>query len=393
MNKNNIKLKLNIFYFVVYGSIACYYPFLTVYFNEKGLSYSQIGILFALNSITAVVFQPLWGIITDEYSSKKVTIFFSMIISSLLAFTFIFANRFGTVFLAILFFMIFESPICSISDAYCYEIIDKNKNLQYGRIRLMGSIGYALTALFLGIIIKITNINSSFFGYFIMIAIGIITLNKIKYKGKSNNNGISFNDIFKIIKNKKFILITLSALVANIAMGANGNYLAILIQKTGGNVSNLGMLWFIIAMSELPVFFFGAKIIKKNGVIDIYLLSIVLYIIRFVIDSFCPNYQLVLLTQIMQSVTYPLYLIATLQYIQDIVPASARTTAITAFTAFSGGIGGFIGNLSGGLIIQYFSVFYLFRIMAIICILALIIGIILKVSYTGTKNEILEEIH
>jgi MFS family permease len=257
----------------------------------------------------------------------------------------------------------------------------------------MGSIGYAITALILGIIIKITNINSSYVGYFLMTLIGIITLSGIKYKGKSNKSGISLTDVYKIVKNKRFILITISAIIANTAMGANGNYLAVLIQKTGGDVSNLGMLWFIIAMSELPAFFFGAKIIKKHGVLNIYLLGLLIYTARFLIDSFCPSYQFVLLVQILQGVTFPLYLMATLQYVQDIVPNSVRTTAITAFTACSGGIGGFFGNICGGIIIQYMNVFILFRVMSAMCIIAFIIGSLLKLySNRRTKDEFLEKV-
>ena len=387
MKKDNLKIRLNIMYCAIYGSLACYYPFLTIYFNDRGLSYSQIGVLFALNSITAVIFQPIWGVAADKYFSKKSTISFTMIISSLLIFSFMFAKSFDFILISIILFIIFQSPICSISDAYCYEIIEKKKNIQYGRVRLMGSAGYAVTALILGMVIKSAGINSSYFIYFVLTVVGIVMINGISYKGISNKNVINFSDILKIAKNKKFIIITVSAMIANIGMGANGNYLAVLIQKTGGDVSNLGMLWFIIAISELPAFFFGAGIIKKHGILNIYLLSILLYTARFLIDSFCPWYQLVLAVQLLQAVTYPLYLIATLQYVQEIVPPSTRTTAITAVTAFSGGIGGFIGNLSGGIIIERISVFFLFRLMSIICAAAFIVGLFLKSRRLNGKME------
>jgi len=45
-------------------------------------------------------------------------------------------------------------------------------------------------------------------------------------------------------------------------MGSNNSYISLLIQKTGGDVSQLGLLWFILAISELPIFFFGTKLLK-----------------------------------------------------------------------------------------------------------------------------------
>lgn len=378
MDGKTLKAKLNILYFVLFGSMACYYPFLTVYFQQKGLSYSQIGVLYAANSLVAVISQPAWGIITDKYFNKRYTLLLTMTASAVFVLLFVSAKGFGLVLLAIILFMMFQSPIISINDAYCYEIMDVNKDIQYGKIRLMGSVGFAIVVLALGGIIKITKINSMFFAYIILIISAAAILRSIKFKGKKMRSSINMDDILGMFKNRKFVLLTLSAMIVCTTQGANGSYLAILIQKTGGDVSNLGMLWFIIAMSELPAFFFGSKILKRVGVINIYLISLIFYSVRFFMDSICSVYQAVLVLQMLQTITYPLYFLATLQYINETMPSRMRTSAITAFTAITAGTGGLIGNIGGGFILQNLGVFYLFRIMAITCIIALLPGVILK---------------
>jgi MFS family permease len=203
-------------------------------------------------------------------------------------------------------------------------------------------------------------------------------LGKMHVKTKRTGVSIDFDNIMGVLKNRRFILLTISALVANAALGANGSYMAVLIEKTGGDISNLGMLWFIIAMSELPVFFFGKKIMKKYGVLNVYLIGIGLYVIRFLADSLSTSYQAVLAVQFLQGITFTLYLITTLQYINDTVPPETRTSAMTVFNAVAGGIGGFIGNMGGGFLLQRANVFSLFRIMSVLCIFSLLIGLILK---------------
>jgi predicted MFS family arabinose efflux permease len=68
----------------------------------------------------------------------------------------------------------------------------------------------------------------------------------------------------------------------------------------------------------------------------------------------------------------------TLQYISNIVQSQTRTTAMTVFTAAAGGIGGFLGNIGGGFLLQWTSVFNLFKIMAGLCMVSLLIGLLLK---------------
>lgn len=378
MNRHNLQTRLRILYFIMYGAVACVFPFFTVYFRKRGLSYGEIGIAFATNSIISVIFQPLWGIITDKYSNKKSTLKVAMIFSAVFALPFIFVWGFVPVILSLIAFMIFQSPILSVNDAYCYEIIEGNNELQYGKIRLMGSIGYAVISLILGMIIKHTGLNAAFISYIIFIAFSVIALKGINYCGTSSKSGINFTDVIAVLRDKRFILLSISAAIANTSMSANGNYLSVLIEKTGGDISNLGMLWFIVAMSELPVFFFGNRILKKVGVLNVYLMSLVIYICRFFMDSISTSYVMVLGIQILQGVTFPFYLMSTLEYISEITPSNTRTTAITAFTAIAAGVGGFIGNICGGFLLERVSVFYLFRTLSLLAFISLLVGVFLK---------------
>lgn len=50
-----------------------------------------------------------------------------------------------------------------------------------------------------------------------------------------------------------------------ISLGINNSYSTILIQETGGNVANLGMFWFVVAISELPVLYLANRLMEKFG--------------------------------------------------------------------------------------------------------------------------------
>lgn len=378
MKDEKLRLKLNLIYLMTYGTMACYYPFLTIYFKGKGLSYTEIGIGFALNSIISVVAQPIWGYITDKYLSKRKTIVITLVISSIVALGFNFASKYYAIMALIILFMCFQSSVSPVVDAYCYDFIEIDKNLQYGQVRLMGSIGYAVTSLVLGIAIQKTSIDIAFYTYFIVSFIVIFIIRSLKFEGKRGGKRIDISDIKHLLKNKKYIIFIISVVFISIDLGANGSYIAVLIEKTGGDISKLGLLWFIVAMSELPVFFFGNKLLKKYGDLNLYIISMVIYIIRYLLDSYCSAYLGVIAIQILQGVSFTLYLTAAMQYINRVSEPKMRTSAITLYSAIGGGIGGFIGNFGGGLFLEHYSVFALFRIMAAVAFLTLITALFLK---------------
>jgi MFS transporter, PPP family, 3-phenylpropionic acid transporter len=378
MEEKSLNIRLNTIYFIFYAALAGYYPFLTVYLVERGLSYTQIGIAYAITSLISVATQPVWGYITDKYSSKNNILFITMLLSSLIINVFVYIKGFPMVMGAMVILVIFQSPISSILDAYTYDMIEEHRRIQFGRIRLMGSIGYAVFSLLIGILIKATNINSSFYVYFIMLFTGVFVIKGIKFKGKSQKQKLNFNHLVKTLKNKNFIVFLFSICIMSIALGVNGSYISVLIEKTGGNVSNLGLLWFIVAMSELPVFFFGGKLLKKYGELNVFIFAILIYILRFFLDGVCINYTQVIFIQLLQGISFPLYLMASLQYLNKIVPSKMRTSGITLYAALGGGLGGFIGNIMGGKLLDIVSVFVLFKVLSIIMILALLVVLVLK---------------
>lgn len=371
-------LKLKLIYLMIYGTMACYYPFLAVYFKGKGLSYTEIGIGFALNSIISVAAQPIWGYLTDKYLSKRKTIVITLTASSIAALGFIFASKYYMIMALIILFIWFQSSVSPVTDAYCYDFMEIDKNLQFGQVRLMGSIGYAVTSLLLGIAIQKTSIDMAFYTYLIVSVVVILIIRSIKFEGKRGSNKIDISDIKYLLKNMKYTIFIISVVFIGIALGANGSYIAVLIEKTGGDISRLGLLWFIVAMSELPVFFFGNKLLKKYGDLNLYIISMIIYIFRYLLDSYCSSYIGVIAVQILQGVTFTLYLTATMHYINRVSEPKLRTSAITLYAAIGGGIGGFIGNFGGGLFLEHFSVFALFRLMAAAAFLALITAAFLK---------------
>lgn len=378
MNADRIKRNLILIYFLGYGSLACYFPFLAVYFKSRGLTYIQSGFAFSLSSLVSIGAQPFWGYITDKYLNKRLVILINMLACSAVVFSFVFANGFISVMLSVFLLTFFQSSVMSICDALCYEISDKIPQVNYGEIRLVGSVGFAVLSLILGVLIQLFGINVNFYIYSILFILAAIFLRDIRFKGEAHIKRPSGKDVLEVLANYRFNVFVISVMILNIATGAHSSYVPSLIEATGGDVSKLGVVWFAQAISELPIFFFGARIVKRYNVLNVYIVAVILYIVRMFLSSISPNYYMAIGVQLMQSITFPLYTVAAMHYVNAIVPEKVRASGITLLSALGFGLGSLLGNLGGGFILQYQNPFFLYRVLMLACVAALAVALILK---------------
>lgn len=378
MKFNRIKRNLILHYFLGYGSLACYFPFLAVYFKSRGLTYIESGMAFSLSSLVSIVAQPFWGYITDRYLNKRLVILINMIVCSVIIYLYIFANSFVPVMIGVFLLIFFQSSIMSISDAFCYEISDKMPQINYGQIRLVGSIGFAVLSLVLGVLVQQFGININFYIYSALFILAAIFLSDIHIAGESNIKRPAASDILQVLKDYKFILFVASVMILNITLGAHSSYIVSLIEATGGNVANLGIVWFAQAIAELPVFYLGTRLLKKFNVLNLYIAAVILYILRMFLSSISPSHYMVIGIQLMQGITYPLYLVAAMEYVNIIVPDKIRASGITLLSSLGFGLGALIGNFGGGYILQYRDPFFLYSIMTLICCAALAPALFLR---------------
>ncbi len=387
-NENHsLRLRFELLYFALFGTMASYYPFLPLYLESRNLSYIQIGIVFAINSLVGIFSQPIWGYVTDKYLNKKKTLLIASVFCAVLIFNFMVAHSFLYIIASVIMLLIFQSITSPMADAYCYEVIERTNAFSFGQVRLMGSIGFALISAALGKIIQLTDSRASFLLFSILFIITAYLLYGIKFEGKANIKRPSIRDVLNTIKEFKFMVFVFSVLLLNIALGANGSYISVLVKETGGSVTILGFVWFIIAISEIPAFFFGNHLQKRFGELNIYLWAVGLYTLRFLLCSIPQSYISVISIQLLQGVTFPLYLMGAMQYLYKIVPEPIKASGITLLSSLGFGLGSFIGNLGGGVFLESHGIHLLYRILSVFCVLALLVGLYLKSQDKKTMQK------
>lgn len=151
-----------LFFFFYYFIMSAYFPFFPIWLADVNhLSKTETGMVFSSILFFAIVFQPLFGLISDKLGLRKhllwsITIllmlfapFFIFVLSPLLQFNIYAGALAGGLYLGFVF-----SSGSGAVEAFI-ERVSRANHFEYGRVRVSGCVGWAICASLTGILFSI----------------------------------------------------------------------------------------------------------------------------------------------------------------------------------------------------------------------------------------------
>lgn len=132
-------------------------------------------------------------------------------------------------------------------------------------------------------------------------------------------------------------------------------YLLQIMQRVGGNSAHMGTALAIAGLCEVPTMFLFVKIRKRFSSGFLLLVSGAMYILRVLLMIAAKSVGMLYVTEVLQFATFALYASAAVYYVEEMVEERDRTKGQALVGAVST-LGQVIGNLAGGLVVQYLGV-------------------------------------
>lgn len=153
---------LSAFMFSLFVSYAFVYAMYAIWLSQgTELTGEQIGIVFSINSLAALLIQPLLGVIQDKIQARQHLLwlnvctllgsgpFFNYVYQPLLLQDFWFGAAIGALYVALVFL-----AIAGAIETYI-ERISRFNGLEFGQVRTWGSLGWGTAAFFTGQLINV----------------------------------------------------------------------------------------------------------------------------------------------------------------------------------------------------------------------------------------------
>ena len=323
---------------------------MVLYYQELGFTGAQIGVITGITPLITFFIAPLWSGIADTTGRHRLIMSFALLGGAVSLSLYPFLITFLPVLLIAVVFYFFLAPVVPFADSAAMFMLGDEKE-KYGRIRLGGTIGYGLAAPIIGGLVQNYSLKIAFWGASIFLIASLLVSQKLVY-GKMEAERPTRGGIRIVLSNPRWLLFLVLAFVGGLALAAFNNYFFSYMREVGANETMMGLALTVGTISEVPVFFFGNKLIKQFKAYGLLMLSLVVTGLRLILFAAAGTTTLVLFIQIISGLTFAAFWIAGVSYADENAPPGMRTTAQGLFSAMVMGIGTAVGGFIGGMLLE-----------------------------------------
>jgi MFS family permease len=259
-------------------------------------------------------------------------------------------TTFVIIFIIILIYNFFFAPVGSLADSATIAMLGDDRAM-YGRIRLGGTIGWGVIAPIAGVLVDNYGLKIAFWGFSLFMFINLFVAQNVVHDStehaQSNNHGVRY-----FLTNRRWLIFLFSAFLGGLGALSVASYLFPYMAEMGSSESMMGVASMIATVTELPIFFFGNRLVKRFGARGLFVLALVLLGIRSLLFAWASTPFAVLILQAFGGTLFPAMWLSGVAYADEHAPVGLKSTAQGLFGAVSFGCGSAVGGFVGGLLLE-----------------------------------------
>jgi len=335
-----------IFYFCYYAAMAAFAPYLALYYRQLGLGEAQIGLLTGIPPLVGLLAAPLWGGFAD--ATHRHHRLLQVALTGLWSVVFLFTLTRNPAWLLplVIAYACFNAPIMPLVDNSVLLLLGERREA-YGRQRLWGAVGWGIAGTGLGALLDHVGLHWAFYGalFFLVgcwLAARRLAVQRVQI-GQPFWRGVRF-----FVSSWPWLVFLITLFINGLASGVLNNFLFLYLDQLGASRSLMGISLLVATLSEIPIFFFGERLLNRLGARGLILLSLSATVLRMLAYALLPAPIYALPINLLHGFTFSAMWIAAVSYANRAAPPGMGATAQGLMSGISMGLAGAIGALVGG---------------------------------------------
>jgi len=379
---------ISAYYFFYYGAIGCIIPYSPLYYQHIGLGGEQIGLLSGLAPIVLLVAGPLWGSIGDRFNLHRrlLPIASAGVILPAIVISQIGGGAAGAPLPALITLTLVQSffgtAIGPLMDSAALEIAELS-HVPFGQLRLWGSVGFMLISTGVGWLLTFLPVQWLFYSYAGCMVIAALVALPLPAR-KHYWSAPMWQGFRQLLGQPTLALFLGAAFLIGAAAAAVNYFFPLYIQEIGGGPGLIGLAGAVGAIAEMPILFRAESMIKRvGGLWAGVAIGAAAYTVRWWLLSLVTDPALVIILQLAHSISFGLFLVSSVAYVESQAPPGLSATAQSLLTVATWGLGAVVGAFGGGVVFARFGSQSFFRLAGLATLLAFGLLLVLR----GVKRK------
>ena len=379
-----------IYYGAYWGVIGMFEAFVTLHFINLGFSGAQIGWLAAVFPLFNFLIAPPIARLADRKARRVQFLAVSILCYGLSLMLMALPTTFLTLLPVFALVMATRAPAVPLADSLVARMAERYK-LDFGSMRLWGSIIFTLTSTLLGVVWQKTGFQTMF--VFSGMAFCLVALAALLLEETGKPGVESVTDLPPATAPTAqrwtlpeasilFLLASNFLIVGSLFMVMT--FGTVYMNLIGGSASQVGALFGLSAMGEVPGMLFGRRLARRLGDTNTLLLSLALIAISFFGTAFSTEPWMMLVFGPVRGLGFGVYLVGTVTIINQRAPENMYASYQGMLNSLCWGLAPLLSGPLGGLIYTNMGPATLFITTAVLAILA---GLLLLPTYRLWRQQ------
>ena len=349
-------------------------PFWPVWLKAQGMTPIEIGLILAAGTWTRAILNPLLAQTADRHSRPDILIiglgWGALGLHTLLLFT----NGFWPLFVVCVIASTLLFALMPMADAVTMLKVRKGL-IDYGRVRLWGSLSFIVTAIGGGFFLKDKTEDLILW---LVIGLLIITVGSCHIVPRSITSGTKsfLEPLSYILRNRSLLFFILAASLIQASHAVYYGFSTLHWRGQGINEAIIGLLWAEGVIAEIILFAVAGKYIEKIGPVKFLALAIVAGLLRWTVLGLTTEIMALVVVQMLHAFTFGATHLAALYFIARNIPAEFTSTAQSFYSSFAVGVTMSLALLSAGWLYNVFEGKSFFAMIVLVSVAGLIFPLI-----------------
>lgn len=359
------------FYFLYFAAFASLLPFFVLFYQGLGFNGTQIGLLTGVPPLITLFGAPFLAGVADATQRHRLIMGLGIAVAIGVMMLMPSIKIFAIVFILIIVFNIFMSPLSPLADSATMSMLGEERAM-YGRIRMGGTIGWGLFAPIAGAVVESYGLRLGFLMFSFIMFLNFFVSQQFRFnkaeEHESRNGGIR-----TLLANRQWIFFLILSFLGGVGTFSAVSYLFPYMAELGANESQMGLALTISTLTELPVFFFGHRLVRRFGSSSLFMIALVLIGIRSLLYAAIDSPFQIYIVQAFSGMIFPVMWLAGVSYADENAPVGLKSTAQGVFGAMTFGFGSALGGFVGGLLLESMGGRGMFFVMGIVILIGLVL--------------------
>ncbi|CAM3023210.1 3-phenylpropionate MFS transporter [Moritella viscosa] len=326
-------LWMGLYYLGFFGVYGVLLPFWALWLKGEGTSTEMIGTMLAF----ALLARSAGALLLTRNLATTVSLLQAMrrlTLTSIITFAgFYLSNNVYVIFLLVVITNFVFSPLMALGEAMAAKLVRYN-NMDYGKTRLWGSIGFMLASALTGVLVESFDHQIILFTIIVgLAALLLLTVTPVRNlpqdTAASSKRSLSFIAILSRPSFWPFLLITALLQGAHAAYYGFG---AVYWQDIGISETYIGYFWSMGVVGEIFFLAIGRRLFANTSMATMFVIATLGSIVRWLTLSYAVDVTVIMLSQLLHGVTFGIAHLAAMRYISENV-ADEDTMTVQAIYA------------------------------------------------------------